>query len=38
MFVAGLRASYTLFKEGWNAVLRATVSWHDKTPVRGADT
>jgi ATP-binding cassette subfamily C (CFTR/MRP) protein 1 len=35
MFVAGLRASYTLFKSAWHAVLRADVSWHDKTPVRG---
>ena len=33
MFIAGLRASDTLFKRGWHAVLRSKVSWHDKTPV-----
>ncbi|WRT70501.1 uncharacterized protein IL334_007499 [Kwoniella shivajii] len=32
MFVAGLKASYRLFEEAWDHVMRAPVRWHDHTP------
>ncbi|OCF58423.1 cadmium ion transporter [Kwoniella mangroviensis CBS 10435] len=32
MFVAGLKASYRLFEQAWERVMRAPVRWHDQTP------
>ncbi|WWC65416.1 uncharacterized protein I303_108034 [Kwoniella dejecticola CBS 10117] len=32
MFVAGLKASYRLFEQAWEHVMRAPVRWHDQTP------
>ncbi|WWD20530.1 hypothetical protein CI109_105006 [Kwoniella shandongensis] len=32
MFLAGLRASYSLFHKAWGHVMRSPTRWHDQTP------
>nr|XP_031863483.1 uncharacterized protein CI109_001359 [Kwoniella shandongensis]KAA5530555.1 hypothetical protein CI109_001359 [Kwoniella shandongensis] len=32
VFLAGMRASFTMFNKAWTSVMRSGLSWHDRTP------
>ena len=33
MVLAGIRASFSLFTQAWEGVMRSPTRWHDRTPV-----
>lgn len=34
MIIAGNRASFRMFEDAWERVMRSPTGWHDRTPVR----
>ncbi|ODN79695.1 hypothetical protein L202_03623 [Cryptococcus amylolentus CBS 6039] len=32
IFLSGIAASYTMFNQGWNGVIRSPTGWHHRTP------
>ncbi|WVQ83250.1 hypothetical protein IAT38_005389 [Cryptococcus sp. DSM 104549] len=31
-YMSGIKASFTMFNEAWDGVVRSSLSWHDRTP------